>query len=307
MKLAISIGDLNGIGAEIAIRSHESIKRYCEPLYCVSKKMLSQAADKLSLTVPADMDCTELAGEFTIEAGKVCAESGRYSYESFKQAVYLTEQNECAATVTLPINKESWYKTGIPFVGHTDALRAHFKQDAIMVMGIPRFYVALFTEHLPIKKALERVNESALTKFLITLQTHMPKHRWGVLGLNPHAGDNGVLGSEDFAVAEAIQNGNTHFGENIFFGPLVPDIAFTRGSREYFENFVCLYHDQGLAPLKALYFEECINISLALPIIRTSVGHGTAFDIAYSDTVPNTKSYTNAIKGAVELASCKLR
>ena len=114
----------------------------------------------------------------------------------------------------------------------------------------------------------------------------------GVLGLNPHAGDGGVLGDEEIKeILPAILETNETLDKNIFYGPLVPDIAFTSKKG----RFIAMYHDQGLAPLKALYFDESINVSLNLPVLRTSVDHGTAFDIAYKGKA-KTLSYENAIK-----------
>ena len=207
--------------------------------------------------------------------------------------------------MTLPINKESWHKANISYAGHTEALRDIFKQEAIMVMGLEELYVALFTEHIPLKDVVSSIKKEKLVEFFLRLQKYMPKKMWGVLGINPHAGDNGVIGDEDKIIKEAILEANTILKNEIFFGPLVPDIAFTKYKREYFSNFVAMYHDQGLAPLKALYFNECINISLALPIVRTSVGHGSAFDIAYKSLSPSNQSYINAIVSALHLVSYK--
>lgn len=126
-----------------------------------------------------------------------------------------------------------------------------------------------------------------------------------VLGLNPHASDNGVLGNEEVEIFKAIKNANKILKKDIFKGPIVPDTAFSKTNRKNCKYFVCMYHDQGLAPLKALYFDQSINVSLNLPIIRTSVDHGTAFDIAYKNINVNTKSYINAIKEAINLNNKK--
>jgi 4-hydroxythreonine-4-phosphate dehydrogenase len=124
------------------------------------------------------------------------------------------------------------------------------------------------------------------------------------LGLNPHAGDNGVLGDEEREIEDAIATANAEIGKELFYGCIVPDVAFTPAFRKNFTYYIALYHDQGLAPLKALYFDESINISLNLPIIRTSVDHGTAFDIAYTNQA-KTRSYINAIQSAIELSKGK--
>ena len=119
-----------------------------------------------------------------------------------------------------------------------------------------------------------------------------------VLGLNPHAGDHGVLGDEECFIEAAIKEVNTQIGKEVFVGPIVPDIAFTPRFRERYSMIAAMYHDQGLAPLKALYFDEGINVSLGLPIIRTSVDHGTAFDIAYKN-IASLQSYINAITASL--------
>lgn len=163
-------------------------------------------------------------------------------------------------------------------------------------------FVSLFTEHCALKKVPKKINEKDLTTFLIDFQKSVNSNNIAVLGLNPHASDNGVLGDEEVEIFKAIKKANKILNENIFKGPLVPDTAFSPMSRKNYKYFVAMYHDQGLAPLKALYFDQSINVSLNLPIIRTSVDHGTAFDIAYKkDRKLNTKSYINAVKEAVNL------
>lgn len=129
----------------------------------------------------------------------------------------------------------------------------------------------------------------------------MPEETVAVLGLNPHAGDNGVLGDEERIIETVIKTVNEKVGYKRYEGCMVPDIAFTPHVREKYRYFVAMYHDQGLAPLKALYFDESINVSLNLPIVRTSVDHGTAFDISYKG-IANTKSYINAVKYALSLS-----
>jgi len=174
-----------------------------------------------------------------------------------------------------------------------------------MMLGCKKMFVGLFTEHIPLRKVAKKINEKDLTKFLIDYYNNVKSDNIGVLGLNPHASDNGVLGNEEVEIFKAIKNANTILEKKVFKGPLVPDIAFSPMSRKNYTYFVAMYHDQGLAPLKALYFDESINVSLNLPIIRTSVDHGTAFNIAYKNEKLNTKSYINAIKEALVLIKNK--
>jgi len=298
--LAISIGDLNGVGIEIALKSHATISKLCQPIYCISKSMLTQAAQKLHVKIPKDFQIQEVGNDFTITPGVVTRESGTYSYDSFVAGVALCEKKEADAVVTLPINKEAWMMAGLDYKGHTDLLRKHFNKEAIMMLGCPQMFVALFTEHVPLKEVASAIKYKELKQFFMDMHDSINKEQIAVLGLNPHAGDNGVLGQEELIITKAIKSANKKIGFEQFVGPIVPDVAFSPNFRKNFHYFVAMYHDQGLAPLKALHFDESVNISLNLPIIRTSVDHGTAFDIAYKGEA-KTLSYLNAIKSALQL------
>jgi 4-hydroxythreonine-4-phosphate dehydrogenase len=164
-----------------------------------------------------------------------------------------------------------------------------------MLMGVPEIYVALFTEHIPYKDVPKFVTANNLYTFMKNLLNSQPHlENIAVLGLNPHSGDNGVLGDEEVEIRKAVNKINDEVGKNIFSQPIVPDIAFTSEMRKKFNFYIAIYHDQGLIPLKTLYFDDAINISLNLPIVRISVGHGTAFNIAYQkERVLNSASYLN--------------
>jgi len=301
-KVAISVGDLNGIGIQLALENHDIISEKVEAVYCIDKKMLEQAALKLKLPIPSDMQTIEnIAPHFEIEAGTVSKESGAYAYASFVKAVDLARHKEVDAITTLPIHKKAWEIAGVKYKGHTDALRDFFDAEAIMMLGSPKMYVALYTEHIPLKEVAESINEEDLIRFLVDFyHTAKPDKTVGVLGLNPHAGDEGVLGDEECIIQKAIDNAHIQIGKEIFTSPLVPDVAFTPRVRANYTHYIAMYHDQGLAPLKALYFDEGINVSLNLPILRTSVDHGTAFDIAYKGIKLSSLSYLNAVKYIVD-------
>jgi len=298
--VAISLGDINGVGIEIALKAHNDISQHVHPLYCINQTLLSQASQKLGVTVPDNFVLSEVGETFDIEVGSVSEKSGQFSYDSFLHAVNLAKKGDVDAVVTLPIHKEAWSLAGINYKGHTDMLRDIFQQDAIMMLGCEKMYVALYTEHIPLQAVASSLTLSRLTTFLEDFLAATGAKKVAVLGLNPHAGDNGVLGNEEEIISEVITSLNSALGQEIFVGPVVPDVAFTPHFRQNFTYFVAMYHDQGLAPLKALYFDESVNISLNLPIIRTSVDHGTAFDIAYQNSA-NTLSYINAIKAACSL------
>lgn len=297
-RIAISVGDLNGVGIEIALKAHEEVSKLCTPIYCINSYMLKQASALLGVQIPSNFEISGVGAEFAIQKGCVDKDSGRYSYDSFMQAIFLCEQKKTDAVVTLPIHKEAWMLAGLKYKGHTDLLREHFKKDAIMMLGCQSMFVALFSEHIPLKEVASSIKYKKLKQFFLDFHNSVEDEKVAVLGLNPHAGDNGVLGSEELIITKAIKSANKKVGFEQFVGPIVPDIAFTPHFRENYRYFIAMYHDQGLAPLKALYFDESINVSLNLPIIRTSVDHGTAFDIAYGGKA-KTLSYINAIKSAI--------
>ena len=299
-KIAISIGDINGVGIQLALQTHKEISKICKPIYCIDKKTLSKAAKKLNISIPSNFKISGKYNKTDINQGSVQKDSGLFSYESFLTAINLAKDKKVDAICTLPINKESWEKAGIHYVGHTDMLRDIFKKDAIMMLGCNEMFVALYTEHIPLKKVSSKIKTKKLLNFFIDFNNCIDSNNKpiGVLGLNPHAGDNGVLGDEEIKIKKAIKKANNIL--NSKFELLVPDIAFTPNCRKNYKYFIAMYHDQGLAPLKALYFDQSINISLNLPIKRTSVDHGTAFDIAYKkDNNISNISYINAIKEAI--------
>ncbi len=299
-RIVISVGDLNGVGLEIALKAHDEVSKLCNLVYCINKYMLKQASQLLNIDIPQDIEISFVDGDFNIKAGELSPKSGNYSFDSFIHGVTLCKNKQADAIVTMPINKEAWMRAGIEYKGHTDALRKYFDKDAIMMLGCEKMFVALYTEHTALKDVPPLIKHDKLLKFFINLNKSLPNQKIAVLGLNPHAGDNGVLGDEELEITSAIKSANEKIGFKQFIGPLVPDVAFTPHARKKYTHFVAMYHDQGLTPLKALYFDESVNISLNLPIVRTSVDHGTAFDIAYKGKA-NTLSYINAIKSAISL------
>ncbi len=299
-KIAVSIGDLNGIGLEIALKAHKKVSKICEPIYCINENMLLQGAKKLGMQVPNDFKTVNCMQDFTITPSIPTKEGGKASFDSFKTALDLTRNKQAHALVTLPINKEAWNKAKIPYKGHTDALSDILNEKAIMMLGCDKLFVALFTHHIPLKDVAKEIKTKKIEKFLLSLHEALPVSKIGVLGLNPHAGDNGVIGNEEIKIRKAVKKVNKTLKKEVFTQPLVPDIAFSKQNRKNIKHFVCMYHDQGLIPLKALYFDKSINVSLNLSVIRTSVDHGTAYDKAYKNEKLNLKSYINAVKYAIK-------
>jgi 4-hydroxy-L-threonine phosphate dehydrogenase PdxA len=203
-RIAVSVGDINGVGIEIALKAHKSISKLVAPVYCINRSILNSAAQLLNVEIPDDFILSEVGEAVEIEPGLVSERSGNFSYHSFLHAVELAKAGKADAVVTLPIHKEAWSLAGIKYKGHTDMLRDIFKKDAIMMLGCSDLYVALFTEHIPLQAVASSLTLQKLTSFLEDFHHAIGPHQIAVLGLNPHAGDNGVLGNEEEIITEAI-------------------------------------------------------------------------------------------------------
>ena len=331
-KLAISIGDSNGVGCEIILRELEwvlyqcgqlpkqpssaldsSPSTLCTPIICAHKSLLESALQTLLVRGGVESKCASYIHCLLdmvrfeppslkpppIHIAQITAQSGAYSFASFVRAVELASHNPHTAVLTLPIHKAAWKQAGVQYAGHTEYLRAHFKQEVIMVLGCKQMLVALFCDHIPLARVSERISVESYKEFLCALESSLDFTQALVLGFNPHCGDNGAIGGEEDALIQAaLDSANATLGRQAFVGVVAPDSAFTPAMRERFCVFVAPYHDVGLAPLKALYFDQSINISLNLPIVRTSVDHGVAFDIAYQG-IACTASFRNALHFAL--------
>jgi 4-hydroxythreonine-4-phosphate dehydrogenase len=268
----------------------------------INRRLLIKGANLLDLDVPKDFTTLEVGEDFKITPSKLDSSSGKFSYESFLKAIELARDKEVDAICTLPIHKEAWKKAGIDAAGHTEVLSKIFHKEAIMMIGCSELFTSFFTHHIPLRDVPKKINEDRLFRFLKDFKNSVRADKIGVLGLNPHAGDGGIMGSEERIITKAISRANRDFKADIFEGPLVPDSAFIKKMRDRFSYYVSMYHDQGLIAIKSLYFDSSINVTLNLPITRVSVDHGTAFDIAYKKGRElSTLSYINAIKEAIRL------
>ncbi|MBX2078398.1 4-hydroxythreonine-4-phosphate dehydrogenase [Campylobacter peloridis] len=360
-KIAISIGDINGIGMQILLASHDELVKICKPYYFVHYDLIKKASKLLNLKPKAKMNLVEFVNceqenfsfkeekedfviytfshklnyefdyNFELNPANLDAKSGMYSFLSFQAASYCVNLF-LDALLTLPINKKTWQMAGIEYKGHTEALRDFFKQDAIMMLGCEKLFVALYTEHMALREVYKHIKALKLAQFLINFYKCTLFENIGVLSFNPHASDDGVIGGEEeIEIKKAIKMANVFLKDenlsllnledisflkqkeaelahkkDIFLSqPLVADSAFTPFSLSKCKYLVSMYHDLALAPLKALYFDESINVSLNLPIIRTSVDHGTAYDKAYKNENINLQSYMQAANAAINFAKIK--
>lgn len=309
-RIAITIGDPAGVGPELALKScaDRQLKRVCRPVAVGSRALLARVARRLKLIMPAEVLDIDVPAfdSAAVLPGKVQAACGAASARWVEAAIDGCRSGEFAAMVTCPLNKSALHAGGVPFPGHTELLAARCGVSGeAMLMYDRRLAVVLATCHqslasVPTTLTTERIVAVArlLARALTPLCRRTP--RLAVLGLNPHAGEDGLFGHEDLRiVAPAVARLKA---EGIdASGPLPPDTAFTPANRKRFDGFVCCYHDQGLIPFKALCFDDGVNVTLGLPIVRTSVDHGTAYDIAWHGTASH-RSLLSAVRLALRLA-----
>ena len=324
--LGLTMGDPAGIGPEICLRAlrEPAVRKISTPVLFGDVSVLKRAAKKKfaasgcrivslaewknfgAVTEPLIVDCGAVDGK-KIQPGKVSAACGRAGYIYIEQAIQAALAGKIAGVVTAPIHKESLNLSGVKFPGHTEIFTALTKaKRSCMMLYSDKLTVSMVTTHIgyhevPGKLSVERV----LNVIELTAQTMKQilrrEPRLGVCGLNPHAGEHGLFGNreEERLVAPAVKRARKK--KINVSGPLVPDAVFTTGQRKNYDAIVTLYHDQGHIPFKMLAFDTGVNITLGLPIIRTSVDHGTAFDIAWQGKADPTSLFS-AIQVAADLA-----
>ena len=289
-RIGITVGDPAGIGPEISIKAAADPKvlDLCEPV----------------LYGPHDAKALQ---PFT--PGQVSADAGRAAYDAIVMAVEHARAGRIDAIATAPINKEAFALAGIPFKGHTDLLAMLTKSGpAVMMFYAEQLRVVLATVHVALRDVPSLLTRE-LADFVIDITARelprfgYPRPRIAVAGLNPHAGEHGVIGSEDDAVLRPAVEAARGRGLDVS-GPLPADTVFGRAARGDFDVVIACYHDQGLIPVKLLAFGRAVNVTLGLPIIRTSVDHGTAFDIA-GRGVADHSSLVEAIGLAARLATAR--
>jgi 4-phospho-D-threonate 3-dehydrogenase / 4-phospho-D-erythronate 3-dehydrogenase len=283
-RIAITVGDPSGIGPEVAARAADdpAVRQVCEP-------MLYQP--------PADS---------VFQPGRLSADAGRAAYELIVRATGDAQAGIVDALATAPINKEAFRLAGLPWTGHTDLL-AHLTgaRQVAMMFESDALRVVLATVHVPLRRVPDALSRETLEATIRLTADALPRFikmppRIAVAGLNPHAGEHGVLGDEEERVhVPAIAACRTR-GIDVA-GPFPADTVFVRASRGEFDVVIACYHDQGLIPVKLLAFGEAVNVTLGLPIVRTSVDHGTAFDIA-GKGVADPRSMIAAVRLAARLA-----
>jgi len=315
--VGISIGDLNGIGSEVVLKTFEDTRmlELCTPVIFANVKMLSflrksfesaailHGIDKLDQIVPGKINVFNLWKEnFDLEYGVANDVVGKFAIKSFMAATQALKEGIVDVLVTAPINKYNIQSEEFKFPGHTDYLNQELEGEALMLMVNDNLRVGLLTDHLPIAEISQHLTEKLIRQKIKTIKQTLiqdfkiSKPKIAVLGLNPHCGDQGVIGKEDDEVIRPTIK--KLFDEGTFvFGPYAADSFFGQKAHEKFDAVIACYHDQGLVPFKTLSFGHGVNYTAGLDRIRTSPDHGTAFDIAGKNQADN-----NSFKEAVYLA-----
>ncbi|MBK8140848.1 MAG: 4-hydroxythreonine-4-phosphate dehydrogenase PdxA [Chitinophagaceae bacterium] len=320
--IGISCGDLNGIGIELIIKtfSDNRILEHCTPVIFASGKAINfyrksipetnfnfQNIKEFSRINPKQVNlfnCWE--EEVQITPGQLTDIGGKYAVLSLQTAVAALKQKQIDGLVTAPIHKKNIQSAEFNFTGHTPYLKNIFGvNDVVMMLCAGDFRVALVTEHVPVNEITKHITkENIISKLKIINQSlqkdfGIDKPRIAVLGLNPHAGDEGLIGNEEeMIIKPAIKEAKNN--NLLVIGPYSADAFFARRSFEKFDAVLAMYHDQGLIPFKTLATGEGVNYTAGLPSIRTSPDHGVAFDIAGKDKA-DTSSFLTALFECIDI------
>lgn len=320
--VGVSVGDLNGIGIEIIIKtfSDSRILELCTPVVFASNKVINfykksipelplnySNIKEISKANPKQLNIfTVWEEEVEIQPGQMTETGGKYGVKSLQAAVKALKEKSIDALVTAPLNKFTMQSSEFNFTGHTPFLKQAFQaDDVLMLMIADNMKVALLTEHLAIMDVAKNISKEQIIKKIQLLKNSLIKDfgverpRIAVLGLNPHAGDEGLVGKEEKeiirpAILESKRN------DCIVMGPYSADAFFARGNHEKFDAVLAMYHDQGLIPFKSLALGEGTNFTAGISAIRTSPDHGTAFDIA-GKNMADESSFRAAIFSAIDI------
>ena len=315
IKIGISIGDPNGIGIEIILKALSESYLYegCNFIIYSSLSLISKQQELLMIKTlplkkiysvddaePDFINIKEVFNSSKFEFGKADKKVSANGIISFKEAVNDAQKNKIDILITAPINKDLSYSNTFKFSGHTDYLKNNFNTNPMMLMVSDNLKLGLLTEHIPIKDVIKSITQKkVINKIKILRKTLIndfliKEPKIAILAINPHAGDNGVIGKEDQEIlVPAIDQ--TNHDNNLIFGPFSADTFFCNENFKKYDGVIAAYHDQGLIPFKTISFGNGVNYSAGLPIIRTSPDHGTGFDIA-GKGIASPSSFIQALR-----------
>ena len=300
IKLGISVGDLNGIGCEVALKTFQDKRMldYCTPIFFASNKIISTQKNTLQINIDfhgVQKISEVLDGKINVlniwkeepklEFGKATEEAGSFAIKSLKAATEALKAEEIDVLVTAPINKNNIQSEEFAFPGHTDFLAAELEGESLMFMVADELKIGLLTDHLAVKDAPEAINPILIRTKVRTIEKSLQidfgirRPKVALLGINPHSGENGTIGKEDDEVLKPVIKEMSDAG-HLVFGPYAADSFFGSDGYKNFDAVLAAYHDQGLIPFKTLSFGNGVNYTAGLDRVRTSPDHGTAYEIA---------------------------
>ena len=318
--VGISIGDLNGIGSEVVLKTFEDSRmlELCTPVIFANVKILSfvkksfestsllHGIDKLDQIVPGKINVLNVWREgVDINFGQNDENVGKYAIKSFVEATKALKDGLIDVLVTAPINKYNIQSEDFKFPGHTDYLNQELEGNALMLMVQENLRVGLLTDHIPVNEVAKHLTESLIIKKIETVKKSLiqdfsiNKPKIALLGLNPHSGDNGVIGKEEEEIIKPAIKKLFDKGTMVF-GPFSADGFFGSNQYEKYDAVIATYHDQGLIPFKTLSFGKGVNYTAGLNKIRTSPDHGTAYDIA-GKGIADYNSFKEAVYLAIDI------
>jgi 4-hydroxythreonine-4-phosphate dehydrogenase len=304
-RLAVTVGDPAGIGPEVVLRALADPKRPAASVVVYGPMLsLLDRAQRFGLKAPQDLGIrvVDVCAEGPIHLGETSAAAGKAAAEAVFRAVEDAKAGLVDALVTAPLNKESLHAAGYPWPGHTELLAEKAGSDDVAMMFVGGgLRVVLLTIHRSLRSVPDAITAGEVRRVVRLLHRELPRfgatsRRIAVCGINPHAGESGLFGSEERDVLEPAIASLRKEGIEVG-GPLPADSLFVRASRGEFDAVVAAYHDQGLIPVKLLAFGRAVNVTLGLPFVRTSVDHGTGFDIVLKGTADGS-SLVEAMKVA---------
>jgi len=324
IRVGISHGDINGIGYEVILKTFADLRilELCTPIIYGSSKMAGYHRKAMGLPQVNfnNISTAEQAGDnrvnfincvddtLSVALGTSSHEAGKAALQSLQCAADDLARGKIDVLVTAPINKNNIHSDEFPFPGHTEYLEKRFAKEgekSLMILVNDNIRVALVTGHLPINEIAKNITQEVILEKVKIFNHSLIKDfgivcpRIAVLALNPHAGDEGLLGSEEsFIINPAIKQANEE--GLMVFGPYAADGFFGARLYDKFDGILAMYHDQGLAPFKALCMDDGINFTAGLPVIRTSPAHGTAYDIA-GKGIASESSFRQAIYSAIDI------
>ncbi len=299
MPIAVTMGDGAGIGPEVVVAALNQTQH--DAVVIGDRKRLELAAEILGVDPPANVIDLDLLPR-DLPWGEVSPAAGEAAYRYIERAAQLALAGDVDAICTAPINKAALHAAGHKFPGHTELL-AHLTgtDEVSMMLSTPKVKVIHVTTHIGLLDAIERIEPGLVERTIRRGHEALDNPKIGVCAINPHAGEGGLFGrgEEETKIAPAIARARAD-GIDVH-GPLPADTAFFLAGRGDYDLIVAMYHDQGHGPVKVLGIESGVNITVGLPVIRTSVDHGTAFDIA-GQGIADPRSMIEALRQAAELA-----